>query len=89
MPRYPDPAETARWEAQKAATRRSEPDLCARCGMIFPPDQACNGCVTDAEKLRAAAAILRDQMKAKGKEPFTGLVFVRVLERHADRLEAR
>jgi hypothetical protein len=41
--------------------------------------------VTDAEQLRAAAAVLRNRMKAKGKEPFMGMVFVRTLERWADR----
>jgi predicted amidophosphoribosyltransferase len=65
-----------------------DPDCCARCGNQFPPHQVCGNCVTEAERIRAAATVLRSRMKAKGKEPFWGLVFVRTLERHADRLEA-
>jgi len=60
-----------------------EPDLCSRCGMTFPPDQVCGGCVTDAERIRAAAAILRS---TNGRN-LIGDVFVRVLELRADRLE--
>lgn len=44
--------------------------------------------VTDAERIRSAATVLRKRMELKGKKPFVGIVFVRTLERWADREEA-
>lgn len=66
---------------------RTDRDCCSRCGNIFPSAQVCDGCVTDAEKFRAAIAVIRKRARQTGKEPFTVSVFLRVLERHADRLE--
>jgi hypothetical protein len=50
-----------------------------RTAAIVPPDGW-----SDAGKLRGAAAVLRKHAKRK---TIIGGVFVRVLERHADRLE--
>jgi hypothetical protein len=59
-------------------------DCCSGCGNQFPPDQVCGNCVTDALYLRIAVDILRRQMKRK---TFVAGMFLRTLERHADRLE--
>lgn len=66
--------------------RRREPDLCARCGNQFPPEQVCARCQTDSGTLTAAAVIVRNRSRRNG---FWTRVLARVLELAAARLEAK
>lgn len=68
---------------------RGPAEFCSRCGNYFPPHQVCGSCVTDADRVRSAAAVLRKRMEARGRKPFLASVLVRTLERWADREETR
>jgi hypothetical protein len=60
------------------------PDFCARCGNYFPDLQVCDPCRTDAERVRAAADVLR---RRNVKETFMAGVLIRTLDRYARQLD--
>lgn len=59
-------------------------DCCGRCGSLFQPEQVCDRCRTDAETLRAAAAIVR--RRSRKPRSLTTLVLCRPLELIAARV---